>query len=330
MTRHSFGLTLGALVVAFFVVYFAPRIFISIYPGQAGVLWKRFQGTLTEPEQVYSEGFYLILPIDVMFIYDLRYHVLVRRVNVLTRDGLEITAEVGLLYRVRKELVGELHQEVGERYVDSLIIPTLEAAARNILAAIDARAAYVDKPLALGETDLFERSLLDRAKGDVGGKYIEVEDLSIMRIVLPGPVQEAIQRKHAEEQLALMYDYRLQREEKEAQRKRIEAGGIKDFQDTIIGGLSERYLKFKGIEATLELAKSPNSKVIVIGNTEGLPLILGAIPQDVSKGTDGTGASASVQISPPQPDQTQSKIDPESLRELGFGSEKAGPLPTSP
>src|SRR5262249_45050379 len=162
----------------------------------------------------------IIPPIDIMFIYNLRYQILTRRVSVLTRDGLEIVADMGLLYRLKKDFVGELHQQVGETYVDSLIVPTLDAAARNILGAIDAQTVYSQKPISLGDTDLFERSLLDRAKVEIEGKYIEVQDLSIMRVVLPPRVQEAVQKKHEEEQLALVYNFRLEREQKEAERKR--------------------------------------------------------------------------------------------------------------
>ncbi len=296
-TYHSFGLTLGALVVAFFVVYFAPRIFISVYPGQAGVRWKRFYGTLTDPKDIYSEGFYVIPPIDILYIYDLRYQILNRRVSVLTRDGMEISADMGLLYRVRKEFVGELHQQVGENYVESLVIPTLDAAARNILGAIDAQAVYVAKMTALGESDLFEKSLFDEAKEEIGGKYIEVQDVSIMRIALPQRVQDAIQRKHEEEQMALMYNFRLDREKKEAERKRVEAQGIKDFHDIMAGGLTDNYLKFKGIEATLELAKSANSKVVIIGNSAGLPLILGSTTPETPKG--GGDIAIGAPLTPP-------------------------------
>jgi regulator of protease activity HflC (stomatin/prohibitin superfamily) len=96
--------------------------------------------------------------------------------------------------------------------------------------------------------------------------------------VLPPRIQEAIQQKREEEQIALLYNFRLDREEKEAERKRIEARGIRDFQDIITGGLSDKYLLFKGIEATAELAKSPNAKVIVFGDKSGLPLLLGNVP----------------------------------------------------
>jgi regulator of protease activity HflC (stomatin/prohibitin superfamily) len=212
-----------------------------------------------------------------MYIYDVRWRVLRRTVTALTRDGLEVTADLGLLYRVIPELAAELHQSVGPTYLESLIIPTLDAATRNILSQIDVEHVYVRKEQHVHE-DTFETELTERAKAEVGWKYIAVQELSILRLVLPPRIQEAIQQKREEEQIALLYNFRLDREEKEAERKRIEARGIRDFQDIITGGLSDKYLLFKGIEATAELAKSPNAKVIVFGDKSGLPLLLGNVP----------------------------------------------------
>jgi regulator of protease activity HflC (stomatin/prohibitin superfamily) len=273
--RHTLGLTITLLLTAFLVVFFWERVVVSIYPGQVGVLWRRFNGTLID--RVYGEGLHLVSPINIMYIYNTRWQVLRRSVVALTRDGLEITADLGLLYRVIPRLAAELHQAVGPNYLEALIIPNLDAAARNILGQIAVDYLYVRREQDV-EVDLFERSLLERAREDVGGKYVEVQDLSVLRLTLPSRIQEAIQRKREEEQLALLYTFRLDREEKEAERKRIEARGIRDFQDTITGGLSDRYLTFKGIEATLELAKSSNTKVIVFGDKSGLPLLLGNVP----------------------------------------------------
>lgn len=276
-TRHALGLTLSGLVLAFVVVFFADRIFISIYPGQVGVIWKRFDGTRTAPADLYDEGFYLISPLNIMYKYNLRFQILRRKVTALTDDGLEVTGDVGLLYRVKRDLAGRLHKEVGEDYLNSLIIPTLDATLRNIVSSISAQELYVSTEHALRDTHLVETSVLDEAMEEVGEEYIEVRDLSILRLILPERIQAAIQQKREEEQLALLYDFRLEREEKEAQRKRIEAGGIRDFQTIITGGLTDRYLKFKGIEATLALAQSANSKVVVVGDSDGLPLI-GSVP----------------------------------------------------
>lgn len=280
-SRHSLGLTITLLSLVFIVLFYWNHIVVSIYPGRAGVLWRRFSGTVLS--HVYGEGLHLIWPFDVMYVYDVRWQVLPHSITALTRDGLEITLELALLYRVQYDLVAELHQNVGVQYRQALVIPTLDAAVRHALGRLSATLLYVDREnqtysTEAGHVDVLERDLVELARKDIGWKYIEVQDLNIRQLVMPRRVQEAIQRKREEEQLALLYNYRLERERKEAERKRIEAQGIRDFQETITGGLTEKFLTFKGIEATLELAKSSNAKVLVFGDKTGLPLLLGVPP----------------------------------------------------
>ena len=277
--RHVLSLTIALFLVLFLVLFFWDRLVVSIYPGNVGVLWRRFGGTVTN--KVYGEGTHILFPLDIMYTYDVRWQVLRRSVTALTRDGLEITADLGLLYRVRSNLAGELHKDVGEQYREALLLPTLDSAARNILGTLDVEKLYVqrEKDVYTDERqkahDVFEGSLLERAKIDVGRKYIEVDDISVLRLILPDRVEAAIQRKREEEQVALMFDFRIAQERKEAERKRIEAGGIRDFQNIIDQGLTPNFLTFKGIEATLDLAKSSNAKVLVFGDKTGLPLLLG-------------------------------------------------------
>lgn len=275
LSRHTLGLSITVLITAFLVVFLWQHIFISIHSGHVGVLWHRFGGTVTS--RVYGEGLHIISPLDIMYHYSVRWHVLRRQVTALAQDGLEIEIDVGLLYRVCRSLAAELHQDVGPAYVESLIVPTLDAAARNMLGRLHVEKIYVNREQDVN-VDIFERNLLEQAKQDVGWKFIEVHDISVLRLILPSRIENAIQQKREEEQLALLYDFRLAREQKEAERKRIEAQGIRDFQDIISGGLTERYLTFKGIEASLELAKSTNAKVIIFGDEKGLPLVLGNVP----------------------------------------------------
>jgi prohibitin 1 len=283
--RHVLSLTITLLIVLFLVLFFWDRLVVSIYPGHVGVLWRRFGGTVVN--KVYAEGTHVLFPLDIMYIYDVRWQVLRSSVTALTRDGLEITADLGLLYRVHPNLAAELHRDVGEGYREALLLPTLDSAARNILGTLDDEKLYVqrEKDVYTDERqkahDLFEESLLERAKIEVGRKYIDVDDISVLRLVLPERIETAIQKKREQEEVALMYDFRLQQERKEAERKRIEAGGIRDFQNIVDQRLTANFLIFKGIEATLDLAKSPNAKVLVFGDKgggTGLPLLLGPGP----------------------------------------------------
>lgn len=278
-SRHAFVMSITLLIVAFLALFFWERLLVSIYPGEVGVLWRRFGGTVVD--RVYAEGLHVVFPFNIMYRYNVRWQIFRRSVVGLTRDGLEMTAEVSLLYRVIPRLAAELHQQVGEEYVERLIRPTLESAARNMLGRIDVEELYVNRATTLhqtgsGRVDVFERDLLEAAKADVGWRFIEVQDANVERLILPDRVQMAIQRKRETEQVALEYDFWVERERKEAERKRIEAAGIRDFQ-AITGGLTPGFLTFKRIEAILELAKSQNGKVIVFGDKE-LPLLLGTGP----------------------------------------------------
>ena len=282
-SRHAFGITITLLIVAFFAIFFWERIFVSIYAGHVGVLWRRFGGTVVD--RVYGEGLHLVLPFNIMYVYDVRWTVVRRSIIALTQDGLDMTVTLSILYRVNPPLAGELHQRVGMGYVDSLITPTMASIVRNTLGRLNAEALYVDRPEVVyptvaGVVDFFERDLIERLKEEVqiGWHFIEVADVNVERLVMPETVQAAIQRRREEQQRVFEYDYLIEIARKEAERKQIEAGGIEAFQATITGGLTPGFLTLKRIEAILELARSPNAKVIVLGDKADLPLLIGTVP----------------------------------------------------
>jgi prohibitin 2 len=282
-SRHGFAITLTLLIVVFLTVFFWERIFVSIYAGQVGVLWRRFGGTVVE--HVYGEGLHLVLPFNIMYIYDVRWNLVRRSITALTQDGLDMTVNVSILYRVNPPLAGQLHQHVGMGYVDSLITPTMASVVRVTLGRLNAEALYVDRPdtvypTTAGVVDFFERDLIERVKDEIqiGWKYIEVADVNVERLVLPEIVQVAIQRRREEQQRVFEYDYLVEIARKQAERRQIEAGGIEAFQTTITGGLTPGFLTLRRIEAVLELAKSPNAKIILLGDRADLPLLLGTVP----------------------------------------------------
>ncbi len=282
-SRLAFGITMTLLIVVFLALFFWERILVSIYPGHVGVLWRRFSGTVTD--RVYGEGLHFVLPFNIIYIYDVRWHIVRRSLTALTQDGLDMTVDLSVLYRVNPPLAAELHQHVGMDYVESLITPTMPSVVRNTLGRLNAETLYVDRvetvyPTVAGVVDLFERDLIERVKEEVqiGWKYIEVADVNVERLIMPEGVQAAIQRRREEQQRIWEYDYLVEIAHKEAERKRIEAGGIEAFQATITGGLTPGYLTLKRIEASLELAKSSNAKVIVLGDKADLPLLIGTVP----------------------------------------------------
>ncbi|MDM0053049.1 prohibitin family protein [Variovorax sp. J22R115] len=293
MRRHALPLIVVALLVLWLFVYLAIDIFIAIKPGQGGVLWKRFGGG-TVTERFYGEGLHVIPPWDNMYVYELRYQQQSREFEVLSSDGLLYTVEVTLRYRLRQESLGLLHKCVGPGYVETMLLPELGAVTRLVTAQLRPDELYTLRRQA-SEAEIRDKLRLEigpcapRHEGPTDAvdteapateRYFEASDVFIRRVMLPPKVADAIESKLAQRQQVLEYDYLIDKERKEAQRKTIQANGIREFNELVGRGISPSVLQWHGIDATLELARSPNSKVVVIGSHEktGLPLILGSLP----------------------------------------------------
>lgn len=290
--RHELKLTICILLLLFVIAYFWSSIVVPVNAGERGVYFSRFLGTRLD--HVHLEGIHLILPWDNMAIYNVRLQAVDRKFLVLTKDGLEVTVNATIRYRPDEKLVGYLHSKVGPGYLETVVIPEVESGVRAVISRYSPDDLYQRSFLSIQE------QIVEHSHTEIQERYVHLDDVLVKSIILPRPVAEAIQRKLAWEQAVLEMEHRLNREELEAQRKKIEAGGIHDFQTIIAAGLSTQYLRYKGIEATLELSKSPNAKVIVVGSGPGgLPLIFNAdtLPSTVP----GTGVSAPAVPSAPLP-----------------------------
>ena len=264
--NNLFGLSITALVTLFCLIFFWKMIVYTIDPGQAAVSWKRSSGT--QIDEIYREGTHLIWPWNRLYIYDLRVQKIDTEVPVLSTDGLELTVDVTTRFRPQPKTLPQLHQEVGPDYANRIVIPQVVAAVREVIGK------YRPEQLYTLRTDDVHDQLMARTAAGTRQHFLLIDDVIIRRIELPESVQKAIQSKLNQEQEALAYEYRLVTEQREAQRKKIEATGIKDFQDVVTPGITRQYLQWRGIEATLELAKSNNAKLVIVGGKDGLPLIL--------------------------------------------------------
>lgn len=266
------------------VAFLWPQIVITINSGEGGVLYKRFFGTVTD--RVYTEGLYVIFPWDTMYIYNGRIQTVLHDFDVLTNQGLPIHLSLAIRFRPEYEMLGLLHQQVGPDYISTIITPEVESVLRKRLSPYNPEEIYMNKDNILTQVVL-------EAVEELGKKYITANDVIIREISLPDTIRQAIENKLTEQQKEQAYTYRLKREKDEAERKRTEAEGIRDYQNIVSKTLSDKLLKWQGIQATIELAKSNNAKVIVIGaGNSGMPLILGS---DYSK---NEGSSHSSNISP--------------------------------
>lgn len=319
--RHYLGAVLGSLLVLFVIVFLGPDLFFTILPGETGVLWSRFGGG-TRLEEPYAEGSFLKLPWDRIYKYNMRYQRVTAPIVAVTREGLEIQMVLMARFRPIRERIGYLHKHVGPRYVERLLVPELGAVARQVVAERTAeqvysqeRKAVQDEILAWMRQDLVVNSdqridtdaprVRDENPALTGVRpqiadFLELEDVLVQSVTVPASVARAIESKVVQSHLNEEYIYRLARERNEVLRKGLEGEGIALFQSKVSAGISDRYLKWKGIDATLELAKSPNAKIVVIGSGEGgMPLILGGFAEGTAGGSGaGTGAAGSAAVSP--------------------------------
>jgi len=266
------SIIISGLILTLLVVFFWPMIFITISSGQAGVLYLRlFGGTITD--YVYPEGMHIVFPWDTMYIYNVRIQTTLHDFDVLTNRGLPIKLQLAIRFHPEYEMVGLLHQQVGPDYVNTIIIPEIESILRKKIGHFQPEDIYINKENIL--TDIIVKAL-----DGLGQKFVKVNDVIIRKVELPTPIAAAIEEKLIEEQYLQTYEFKLLTEVKEAERKKIEAQGIREYQGIISETLNAQLLTWQGVQATLDLSKSNNSKVIVIGAGDGgLPVILNTAPR---------------------------------------------------
>ncbi|MBN2751926.1 MAG: prohibitin family protein [Rhodospirillaceae bacterium] len=293
LRRHSASIIIFLLLFVLSVILLAPRIFINIPAGHAGVLWLRFFGG-TVTDSTYGEGVHIIFPWDEIYIYDARLQNTVRTYDTISSNGLSMQVEIAVRYRVKKSNLGLLHSMVGPDYPEVLIYPEIGSHTRGLIARYTPEQLYSDAR-AFIQAELLEQMVRELGSSLVNqtfrGKLVTVEDVLIRSVQLPDKITEAIERKAEQYQAMLEYDFRLAREEKERDRKKIEAEGIRTFQDIVARTITPEYLKLRGIEATMSLATSNNSKIIIIGGKDGLPVILNTGDMEPSKTTETTDAT---------------------------------------
>ncbi|HER09132.1 MAG TPA: prohibitin family protein [Bacteroides sp.] len=260
---------IGVVAVVVLLLIFGSRMFFVLKPGERAVIFKRFSGGL-DKENIYVPGFHVIAPWNDPIRYDVKEQKREETMDVLDKGGLSINLDVTIIFNPFYDKIGYLHENIGVNYVDVMVIPNVRSSVRAVTGRFNAEEIYSTKR---GEV---ETEIIAATRKALSLKDIEMKDLLIRSIALPDKIKQAIESKLQQQQEALAYQFRLERETSEAERKRIEAQGIADYNKIISASLTDRILQQKGIDATLELANSPNSKVVVIGSGEdGLPMILG-------------------------------------------------------
>ncbi|HEY6126684.1 MAG TPA: prohibitin family protein [Candidatus Acidoferrum sp.] len=251
----------GAIVLL--IVLFASTT--SIPTGHVGVL--TLFGRVTG--DVLGEGIHIINPLKSVQKLSVQTQSVKESANVPSNEGLILALDTSLLFRLDRNKAAQVFQTVGEDYAAKIVEPTLRAAIRASTSSHTANALYTNA------RELVQQQIQDELTTQLAARGMIVEAVLLRDVQLPAMLKGSIEAKQQAEQDALRMSFILQKEKQEAERKRIEAQGIADFQKIVAQGISPQLLEWKGIEATEKLALSTNSKVIVIGNPKnGLPLVL--------------------------------------------------------
>ena len=260
---------IAAVVIVILLLLFGGRMFLIIQAGERGVIFKPYTSGL-DKENIYTEGFHIIAPWNDMYVYNVREQQRDEPMDVLDKNGLSISMDVTVRFNPLFDKIGNLHEQFGINFVNVLVVPEVRSCVRRVAGRYTAEEIYSTKRAEV------EQSIIEETKKILSENYIEMKALLIRSINLPEQIKGAIESKLKQEQEALAYEFRLQRETSEAERRRIEAEGIAAFNRIINASLTDNILKQRGIEATIQLSESANTKVIVIGSgKDGLPLILG-------------------------------------------------------
>lgn len=264
---HGTIAVLMSLALTMAAILMWKRSVISIESGEAGVLYSFFSGT--DQGNIYSEGVHLIWPWNTMYVYDVRLQTREQEYSLLTNGGLPIKLKVAIRYQPDIRMLPLLHVAVGPAYVEKVVFPETEAALRRAVGQYGPEEVYTSHRG-------FLESVVVSSLSKMENRYILIDDVLVKSVDLPATVREAIERKLALHEEDKAFQYRLSIEQKEAERKRIEAQGIQTYQQIIGKSLTPDLLRWQGVQATRDLATSANAKTVVIGaGKDGLPIILG-------------------------------------------------------
>lgn len=262
---------LPIVILGIVAIIFISKSSINIGYGEAGVLFRTFGGGVVTEEPPLGEGFHIIAPWNRVYVYNVKQQEFFEgNMQVLSSNGLEISLDVSVLYQPEYQELGLLHKTRGENYVNIVLIPQIRAVARSVVGR------YTPEQLYSTKRDAIQNEIYEETQKNVETQHIQLNAVLVRDVTLPVAIKEAIERKLRQEQEALEYEFRLEKAKQEAERQRIDAEGKAAANRILSASLTDKILQEKGIEATLKLSESPNSKVIVIGSGEtGMPIILG-------------------------------------------------------
>jgi regulator of protease activity HflC (stomatin/prohibitin superfamily) len=332
--RHLPSLSVMLMASMLVATLLFPYVVITVPSGSVGVLWKRFngydlycwcfvgRGTILDPKELRDEGLHLVWPWDKLYIYDLRLQSTTQTYNAITKDGVSVVVQINIRYQLLHNSIGVLHKFIGPQYLASVVAPEIGSQAREVISQYSAEEVYRSR-------EAIQKAIRNKSQASLGAHLnslvqpeameqpdpkhyneflqnsIQILDTLVLSIELPPAIVAAINRQTEQFYQIQEYKYRVEREVEEAKRKQVEANGIAAFQRTVSKGISDSYLRWRGIEATLALAQSRNSKIVIIGGgKEGLPIILGNMDNNTNAPA-GAAAAAAGNAPAPTPETAQ-------------------------
>ena len=269
MKKQRVSIIITAIAIVIFLLIFGNRMFSIIKPGERGVVFHTITGEL-DKENIRQTGLVIIAPWDKLFIYDVKEQQREETMDVLDKNGLSINVDVTVRFNPLYMKIGDLHEIFGVNYINTLIVPEVRSSVRKVTGRYTAEEIYSTR------RNEVESTIIDETKNVLKENFLDMRALLIRSINLPPEIKTAIENKLTREQEALAMTFINEREKLEAERKLIEAQGIANYNRTISASLTDRILTLRGIEATLKISESSNTKIVVVGSGEqGLPLILG-------------------------------------------------------
>ena len=294
------GLTFVSILLVLSVIVLWKRVVIVIPAGSVGVLYRPLLGGI-DMDRILNEGLNLVFPLNTVTEYDSRVQMKQIQMEVLTKDQLRSDIKVSFQFQVNKFALPLLHKFVGPDYITKVILPEVTGKTRVMFAELTSQEAFTKQlERVVNEIAIMSDQVILEKLGPPGLDYVRLVRITAVQLEsmeFPAEIQAAIRNKIAEAQAAEAYVFKVQAARLEAERKEVEAGGIKKYQDIVNAGLTDNYLKIRGIEATLKLAESNNSKVVIFGSSpNGLPIVLSGdspSPTTTSAPTPASGAAPS-------------------------------------
>ncbi|MBN2105117.1 prohibitin family protein [bacterium] len=265
-TKDKKSKLVTGVIIAIFVLISFSQLIRVVPAGHVGVV--DIFGKVND--RTLKAGINLVNPFAKVLMFSIKTQEMKENMTVPSEEGLNVGLEISALYHLEPEEAADVYKTVGYNYQDVILVPQFRSVVRGVTASYAAKALYTSAREELSQ------QIKEQLDNQVSKRGIFIESTPLRSIALPERLRKAIEEKLQADQESQRMQFILEKEKQEAERKRIEAQGIADFQRIVSKGIDQQLLKWKGIEATEKLANSQNAKIVIVGGKDGLPLILGS------------------------------------------------------